>query len=100
MKRLRRFDPVIVLSTFLVGAPLTALAATQSQEPETKKEEEEEGKSSEMTAVETTEEKREGLHRKLDKTLSEFDALILREQEILEQRREAAGAAGGGAGAG
>jgi hypothetical protein len=98
MKRLRRFDPVIVLSTFLVGAPLTASAATQSQEPETKKEEE--GKSSEMTAVETTEEKREGLDRKLDKTLSEFDALILREQEILEQRREAAGAAGGGAGAG
>jgi hypothetical protein len=50
--------------------------------------------------VETADEKTEKLHRKLDESLSEFDALILREQEILERRREAAAAAGGGAGAG
>ena len=53
-----------------------------------------------LSEVETPEEKREGLDRELDSSLSEFDALILREQEILEQRREAAAAAGGGGGAG
>jgi hypothetical protein len=50
--------------------------------------------------VETADEKTEKLDRKLDESLSEFDALLLKEQEILEQRREAAAAAGGGAGAG
>jgi hypothetical protein len=53
---------------------------------------------SELTGVETGEERREGLDRKLDSSLSEFDALILREQEILEQKREASAAAGGGGG--
>ncbi len=53
-----------------------------------------------LTEVETTEEQRECLDRELDKSLSEFDALILKEQEILEQRRETSAAAGGGGGAG
>jgi hypothetical protein len=53
-----------------------------------------------LSEVETPDEKREGLDRELDSSLSEFDALILKEQEILEQRREAAAAAGGGGGAG
>ncbi len=60
----------------------------------------EEKKKDELTQVETTEERREGLERKLDSSLSEFDALILKEQEILEKRREAEAAAGGGGGAG
>jgi hypothetical protein len=57
-------------------------------------------KKGELTEVETPEERREGLDEELDSKLSEFDALILKEQEILEKRREAEGAAGRGGGAG
>lgn len=50
--------------------------------------------------VETSEERKEKLDKKLDESLSEFDALILKEQEILEKRREEGAAAGAGGGAG
>lgn len=77
-------------------------SAQESGSGEDKKKSESETASppSELTKVETDGERREGLDRKLDSSLSEFDGLILKEQEILEQRREAAAAAGGGAGAG
>ena len=81
----------------VVFLPLLA-SAQESGSGEVKKKDE--TAPSELTSVETSEERRKGLDRKLDSSLSEFDALILREQEILEQRREAAAAAGGGAGAG
>ena len=83
----------------IVFLPLVA-GAQESGSGETRKKDETASPAPELTEVETTEERREGLDRKLDSSLSEFDALILREQEILEQRREAAGAAGGGGGAG
>ncbi len=38
--------------------------------------------------VETAGEKQAGLEGKLDKSLSEFDELLLKEQELLEERRE------------
>ncbi len=83
----------------VVLLPLAA-GAQESGSGEAKKKEESPSPAPELTKVETTEEHQEGLERKLDSSLSEFDALLLREQEILEQRREAAGAAGGGGGAG
>jgi hypothetical protein len=83
----------------VVLLPLSA-GAQESGPEEAGKKDEKASPAPELTQVETTEERREGLDRKLDSSLSEFDALILREQEILEQRREAAGAAGGGGGAG
>ena len=48
--------------------------------------------------AETSEERRAGLDGKLDESLREFDGLILKEQEILDERREetAANAGGGG----
>ncbi len=72
----------------------------QSGSGEEKKKTETASRPSELTNVETTEERKEELDRELDSSLSEFDALILREQEILERRREEAAAAGGGGGAG
>jgi hypothetical protein len=86
--------PLRALTIFAVLLCLPLLAA--GQEPEEKKKDEEK----ELTQVETAEENREGLEKKLDSSLSEFDALILREQEILEQRREAEAAGGGSGGAG
>jgi len=83
----------------VVFLPLLA-SAQESGSGEVKKKDETASPPSELTSVETSEERRKGLDRKLDSSLSEFDALLLREQEILEQRREAAAAAGGGAGAG
>lgn len=83
----------------VVFLPLSA-SAQESGSEEARKKDETASPGPELTQVETTEEHREGLDRKLDSSLSEFDALILREQEILAQRREAAGAAGGGGGAG
>ncbi len=83
----------------LVLLPLLA-SGQESGSEEAKKKGETASTPSELTKVETGEERREGLDRKLDSSLSEFDALILREQEILEQRREASAAAGGGGGAG
>ncbi len=54
-----------------------------------------------LTSVETADERRERLERELDATLREFDGLILKEQELLEEKREAeAEAAAGGGGAG
>jgi hypothetical protein len=74
---------------------------TKKSEPAAKPSDAEASKPpSELSNVETSEERREGLDRKLDSSLSEFDSLILREQEILEQRRESSAAAGGGGGAG
>jgi hypothetical protein len=81
------------LFTLLLVASVPLSAAGQESPPE-------EGEKKKLSDVETTEERREGLDRKLDKSLSEFDSLILREQEILEQRRETSAAAGGGGGAG
>ncbi len=83
----------------LVFLPLLG-SAQESGSEEAKKKSETAAPPTELTKVETGEERREGLDRKLDSSLSEFDALILREQEILEQRRESSAAAGGGAGAG
>ena len=83
----------------IVFLPLSA-GAQESGSGEARKKDETASPAPELTQVETREERQEGLDRKLDSSLSEFDALILREQEILEQRREAAGAAGGGGGAG
>ncbi len=48
----------------------------------------------------TSDEKRAGLDGELDEALREFDGLILKEQELLEGRREASAAAGGGGGEG
>jgi hypothetical protein len=51
--------------------------------------------------AQTTEERTENLDRKLDTSLNEFDGILLKEQEILDERREAAGepSMGGGYGA-
>jgi hypothetical protein len=84
----------------VIGLLPFSAGAQESGSGEARKKDETASPTPELTQVETTEEHREGLDRKLDSSLSEFDALILREQEILEQRREAAGAAGGGGGAG
>jgi len=88
------FGVLAVVSVPLLGS------GQESGSEEAKKKSETASPPSELTGVETGEERREGLDRKLDSSLSEFDALILREQEILEQRREASAAAGGGGGAG
>ena len=48
----------------------------------------------------TSDEKGAGLDGELDEALREFDGLILKEQELLEGRREASAAAGGGGGGG
>jgi len=48
----------------------------------------------------TSDERRAGLESELDESLREFDGLILKEQELLEGRREAAAAGGGGGGGG
>jgi len=98
MTRERLLSKLLALLVVLLQ-PLAA-GAQESGSEEARKKDETVSPAPELTQVETTEERREGLDRKLDSSLSEFDALILREQEILEQRREAAGAAGGGAGAG
>jgi len=79
--------------------PLVA-SGQQSSSEQAKKKSETASPPSDLTKVETSEERREDLDNELDSSLSEFDALILREQEILEQRREAEAAAGGGGGAG
>jgi hypothetical protein len=83
------------LRALLVLAALFSVPSfsTAQESQETKKKDD-------LTKVETDEERREGLDQKLDSTLSEFDALMLREQEILESRREAEAVAGGGGGAG
>ena len=83
----------------VVFVPLLG-SGQESGSGEAKKKDEAASPPAELTKVETSEERREGLDKKLDSSLSEFDALILREQEILEQRREAGAAAGGGGGAG
>ena len=88
---MKRLLPVFFALVTGILLPLLASGGQESPPGETDEK---------LTEVETTEEKREGLDRKLDSSLSEFDALILREQEILEQRREEAAAAGGGGGAG
>lgn len=49
------------------------------------------------SSVETADERRERLERELDSSLREFDGLILKEQELLEEKREADAASGGGA---
>ncbi len=97
MKRERLLRKVFGLLA-VVFLPL--LAGAQESGSGAKKKDETAAPPSELTKVETSEERREGLDKKLDSSLSEFDALILREQEILEQRREAGAAAGGGGGAG
>ena len=79
--------------------PLVA-SGHQSSSEEAKKKSEAASPPSDLTEVETSDEHRQDLDNELDSSLSEFDALILREQEILEQRREAEAAAGGGGGAG
>lgn len=85
----------------IVFLPLLGSAQESGSGEEKKKSESETASPpSELTNVETSEERKEGLDRKLDSSLSEFDGLILKEQEILEQRREASAAAGGGGGAG
>jgi len=96
MKRLLR---LVFALLAVVLVPLLGSGQETGSE-EAKKKGETASPPSELTKVETSEERREGLDRKLDSSLSEFDALILREQEILEQRREASAAAGGGGGAG
>jgi len=88
-----------VLAFVFVFVPLLG-SGQESGSEEAKKKSETTSPPSDLTTIETSEERREGLDRELDSSLSEFDALILREQEILEQRREAAAAAGGGGGAG
>jgi TolA-binding protein len=98
----------LVLATFTVlagcSARTSSAAPPQAPQTETREPEGESAESkgkSDVTSVETTEEKQEGLEEKLDSSLREFDGLILREQEILEERREAQDAsAGGGGGAG
>jgi len=60
------------------------------------------------SGAQTVGEEQAGLEGKLDKSLSEFDELLLKEQELLEERREtsavdpaaAGGASGGGGSAG
>jgi hypothetical protein len=98
MKQQRRLlqwlAPLAVVFLPLLGS------AQESGSEKAKKKSETASPPSELTNVETSEEHREGLDRELDSSLSEFDALILKEQEILEQRREEAAAAGGGGGAG
>jgi hypothetical protein len=91
-----------LLCALLTAVFLPALGRSQeSQSTEAKKKSESEtAPPPELTKVETTEERRENLDKKLDSSLSEFDGLILKEQEILEQRREESAAAGGGGGAG
>jgi hypothetical protein len=49
-----------------------------------------------LSSVETTEERRKGLEDKLDASLEEFDGTIQREQEILDERRQASAPAGAG----
>src|SRR5262245_53285424 len=93
MRTKRRLRDSCLLAAFLC-LPLLASAQESQAKEETKE------KKDGLTKVETTEERREGLDRKLDSSLSEFDALILKEQEILEKRREAEAAGGGGGGAG
>jgi hypothetical protein len=83
----------------VVFVPLLG-SGQESGSEEAKKKTETTSPPSDLTSVETSEERREGLDRELDSSLSEFDALILKEQEILEQKREASAAAGGGGGAG
>jgi hypothetical protein len=103
MKQERRHPGASALegSVFLVlWFSFAASAAPQQSGAGENKKTEETTSKRELSDVETTEERREGLDRELDSSLSEFDALILREQEILEKRREAEGAAGGGGGAG
>jgi hypothetical protein len=80
------------LCTLLAAALVPLSAGSQESCPEEA--------DKKLSEVETTEEHHEGLDRRLDESLSEFDALILKEQEILEQRREESAAAGGGGGAG
>jgi hypothetical protein len=89
----RRLRDTCLLAAFL---SLPILASGQESQAKEESKEKKDG----LTKVETTEEHREGLDRKLDSSLSEFDALILKEQEILEKRREAEAAAGGSGGAG
>ena len=83
----------------LLFVPLAGSGQEHGSE-EAKKKSETASPPSDLTKVETSEERRKDLDNELDSSLSEFDALILREQEILEQRREAEAAAGGGGGAG
>jgi hypothetical protein len=101
-KRTKPLKRNLVRSTALLAVLLLPLLALgqESREEDKKKEPETASPPSELTGVETSEERKEGLDRKLDSSLAEFDGLILKEQEILEQRRESSAAAGGGAGAG
>ncbi len=94
---MRKERPLRVISTLATVLFLPLLSIGQESRGQ---EEKKNQKKDELTQVETTEEHREGLDGKLDSSLSEFDALILKEQEILEKRREAEAAAGGGGGAG
>jgi hypothetical protein len=92
------FSQLIALLA-VVFLPLLG-SAQESGAGDDKKKSETSSPPTELTSVETSEERKENLDRKLDSSLAEFDGLILKEQEILEQRREASAAAGGGAGAG
>lgn len=49
-----------------------------------------------LSSVETAEERRSSLEGKLDASLEEFDGTIQREQEILDERRQASAPAGAG----
>jgi hypothetical protein len=89
----------LVLATLAVLAGCSARSSAAAPQTETREQAakpEESKPKSDLTSVETTEEKREGLEEKLDSSLREFDGLILREQEILEERREEQAASGGG----
>ncbi len=68
-------------------------AATDEAEHANKKAHEDHG-------IETDEESKARLDRKLDSTLREFDELVLREQKLLEESREAEEASSSGGGGG
>jgi hypothetical protein len=102
LNRMKRERLLRLFCAVLAAIFLPALGSAQeSQSSKAKKKSESETATPpDLTKVETTEERRENLDKKLDSSLSEFDGLILKEQEILEQRREESAAAGGGGGAG
>jgi hypothetical protein len=100
MKSQRLFSQLIALLAVVCLPSIGNAQETGAGEDKKKSESETASPPSELTSVETSEERKENLDRKLDSSLAEFDGLILKEQEILEQRREASAAAGGGAGAG
>jgi len=77
-------------------------AATDEADHADKKADEEEETPGRLAyrGVETDEERKAGLDRKLDSTLREFDELVLREQKLVEESREAEEASSSGGGGG